>query len=109
MLREDGFDVEVATDGATAIARLTRLPLPDILVTDFKMPHADGEAVSRFGRTQRPGLPVFIVTSYPGMVTKTRLGEPPPVLFTKPVDYVDLRDEIVRVLGPAGAAPPSGD
>ena len=32
MLREDGYEVDFAADGAAAISRLTRDPLPDVLV-----------------------------------------------------------------------------
>ena len=45
--RDDGFDVEVARDGATAIARLACGPLPDTLITELRIPLADGTAVAR--------------------------------------------------------------
>jgi two-component system response regulator MprA len=109
LLEDDGFRVELATDGALGIARLTRRPLPDILVTDFRMPHADGIAVARFARSLRPGLPLFVLTSYPEIVA--RLGhefEPRAVVHEKPVDYAALsRDLRASAAAMRAAEPPS--
>ena len=98
MLREDGLTVEIARDGAAAIARFTRSPVPDALVTELTLAHADAASVSRFARAQRPGLPVLVVTGYPNLLQTDAFGEPSPLLFTKPVDYSKLRDALLRVL-----------
>lgn len=91
MLREDGFDVELALDGAMAIARLGRSPMPDVLVTDISMPHADGIAVSRYARSRSPNLPIVLVTGYPELVPNARNAlVPSPTVFTKPLDYAKL-------------------
>ena len=103
MLREDGLTVEIARDGAAAIARFTHSPVPDALVTELTLAHADAASVSRFARAQRPGLPVLVVTGYPNLLHADAFGEPPPLLFTKPVDYSKLRDALLRVL-PAEAS-----
>ena len=47
LLRSDGYDTEVTNDGAAALQRLTRDPVPDAIVTDFHLPYADGLAVGR--------------------------------------------------------------
>src|SRR6185503_16353880 len=78
LLREDGFEVEVARDGAAAIARLTRAPLPDTLITELKLPLADGAAVARFGRSQHAGLGVIVLTRYPNLLVPEAFGSPPP-------------------------------
>jgi two-component system response regulator MprA len=95
MLREDGFEVELAHDGASAIGRLDRAPLPDVLVTDFSMPHADGLAVAKYAQACRPGLPVFLVTGHPELVAR-RMGslDPEPQVFTKPLDYAELSTKL---------------
>lgn len=95
MLREDGFSVEVARDGAAAVARLSRAPVPDALVTELTTAHADGIAIARFARNQRPRLPVFVVTSYPNLFNPEAFAEGPPAsLFTKPVDYTALKEAL---------------
>jgi CheY-like chemotaxis protein len=91
LLGEDGFDVEVAADGAAAIARLSRSPAPDMLVTDLRMPHADGLSVARYARAQRPGMPIFIVTGYPELISRIDdVLSPVAMVFTKPLSYPDL-------------------
>ncbi len=95
MLREDGFAVEIARDGAAAVARLSRSPVPDALVTELTTAHADGLAVARFARNQRPGMPVLFLTGYPNLFHDDAFGGGPPArLFTKPVDYVALRSAL---------------
>ncbi len=105
MLREDGWDAEVACDGAMAIARLTRSPLPTILVTDMRLPHADGVAVSKYARSRKPTMPIFVVTGHPQLAAS--LGEeliPPPVVFTKPLVYDDLSAALKAVRVDAGSS-----
>jgi two-component system response regulator MprA len=98
MLREDGLTVEIARDGAAAIARFTHQPVPDALVTELTLAHADAGSVSRFARAQRPGLPILVVTGYPNLLQTDAFGAPPPLLFTKPVDYAKLRDALLQAL-----------
>jgi two-component system response regulator MprA len=102
LLHADGFDTEVTTDGAAALARLTRSPVPDALITDFHLAHADGLAVGRYARSRRTAMPIFVVTGDPGSVARAAdpLGEPT-VLITKPIDYAELVARL-RVALPAG-------
>jgi two-component system response regulator MprA len=107
MLEEDGFAVELARDGAAAIARLSHPPLPRLVCTDLQLPHAGGMAVARYARSLDPLLPLVLTTGYPEQATAMeREMTPPPVVLTKPFDYRALRQEIRALLGlPAG--PPS--
>jgi DNA-binding response OmpR family regulator len=91
MLVEDGYDVEVSTDGASAISRLTRGPGPDVLITDLRTPHGDGLAVARFARMQNPQIPIFIVTGYPELITPLESAlTPVGHVFAKPLAYREL-------------------
>jgi CheY-like chemotaxis protein len=108
MLREDGLTVEIARDGAAAIARFTRAPVPNALVTELNTAHADAAAVSRFARTQRTALPVFVVTGYPNLFRPDDFGGPAPLLFTKPFDYLKLKEALVDALrANTSSLPPS--
>jgi len=99
MLREDGFAVEIARDGAAAVARLSRSPVPDALVTELTTKYADGLAIGRFARNQRPGMPVLVLTGYPNLFhADAFVGGPPATLFTKPVDYAALRSALCDAL-----------
>ena len=108
MLREDGFAVEIARDGAAAVARLSRAPVPDALVTELTTAHADGGAIGRFARSQRPGLPILVVTGYPNLFDPNAFGSGPPAqLFTKPVEYSSLKEALASALsGALSSRPP---
>jgi len=106
MLREDGFRVEVTGDGAVAIARLTRAPLPDVLIADVRLPHVDGIAVARYARAVSPGIPVIITTSYAQQaMAAEREMDPPPTIFAKPYEYPKLAEEIARLVLRVPSAP----
>jgi DNA-binding NtrC family response regulator len=107
MLREDGLAVEIARDGATAVARFTRVPLPDVLVTELTTAHVDAASMSRFARTQRPGMPILVVTGYPNLFEPDTFGGVAPLLFTKPVDYSKLKESLLRALQPAARIGPA--
>lgn len=100
LLRVDGYDAEVAIDGAAALARLTRNPVPEALVTDIHLPHADGLTVGRYARSRRRAIPIFVVTGHPQWVASDAdpLSEPLELL-TKPLDYADLLRRLGRALG----------
>jgi CheY-like chemotaxis protein len=85
MLREDGYEVERVPDGAAAVGRLAREPIPDVLVTEITLPYVDGAAVARYARSRHPGLPVVVVTNHPDLTTRS--FAPPPIVLTKPIDY----------------------
>ena len=98
MLGEDGFEVELAFDGAGAIARLGRGGIPDVLVVDYRLPHVDGLAVAAYARSLRPDLRVIVLTSYPEVVAQAKSTlNPPAAIFTKPLTYADLTAELSRV------------
>ena len=62
-LRKDGFDVETVADGARAIEAIDRRK-PDVLLTDLRMPGADGLDVCCAMRDAYPGdlTPALIIT-----------------------------------------------
>ncbi len=93
MLEEDGFATEVTLDGAAALARLTRDPVPDVLVTDYHLPHADGLAVARYARSRDAKLPIVLLTGDPRTLAKASAGAPldgSALVITKPLDYAAL-------------------
>jgi CheY-like chemotaxis protein len=64
-LRKKGFAVMAAYDGAEAIAALDQR-LPDIIITDLKMPKIDGyELVKRVKTTPEwADIPILVMTAY---------------------------------------------
>jgi CheY-like chemotaxis protein len=104
LLEEDGFHVEALHDGASAIARFGRGPLPDTLITELSLPVTDGAAVARVALAQSPSMQIVVLTRYPNLVEPRLLGATSPVVLTKPLDYARLLEVLA---GDATERPPS--
>jgi DNA-binding response OmpR family regulator len=61
-LQREGYDVEVAADGASALERV-RVGDVDLLVLDLGLPGMDGLEVCRRVRLDFPDLPVLMLTA----------------------------------------------
>ncbi len=63
-LTDDGYQVDVAKNGAEALAALRRQP--DLLLLDLMMPGYSGwDFVSSYRKTPGPHAPVIVVTAAP--------------------------------------------
>jgi DNA-binding response OmpR family regulator len=91
LLREDGYQVEIALDGAVGIHRLGREPHPDVLIVDYRLPQADGLEVARYAREHLPSARILMVTSYPEVVeNRLRAQNAAAILIPKPLAYEQL-------------------
>jgi CheY-like chemotaxis protein len=96
-LREEGYAVEEAKDGAEALDLLDTFHF-DLVVSDLRMPHVDGMAVVGHLRSISPKIPFIILTAYPydaGGVSKM----PRALLLKKPIGLKDLESKIRLLLG----------
>ena len=98
ILTEAGYQVVTVADGLGAIARLEE-PF-DLVLTDMRMPGADGSEVMAWIHRHRPDLPVVVLTAFgsiPGAVDAMRLGAFD--YLAKPLpDPEALRDVVRRAL-----------
>ncbi len=62
-LEDDGYDVEVFTDSATALKRVNEKCF-DIVVTDLKMDGIDGMAFLEIVKEKCPACEVIMITGY---------------------------------------------
>jgi CheY-like chemotaxis protein len=103
-LSSRGFDVQTATDGRSALARLEELK-PDLVLLDVMMPGMDGWEVCRVIK-QHPTLgetKVVMVTAKGGFEDKfegLRSGADDYVV--KPVDFPELLEKVQRNLAARG-------
>ncbi len=61
-LEEDGYVVDVVTDGATALDQLRRVEY-DAVVLDWMLPEVDGLTVCRTLRARGNGVPILMLTA----------------------------------------------
>lgn len=98
LLLQEGYVVNAASDGPTALAIATENP-PDVVVTDLKMPKMDGVELLAKLREQDPDLPVIMVTAFGDVgsaVTAMRAGAAD--YLTKPVDFDALLVSLDRAV-----------
>ncbi|HET7555127.1 MAG TPA: response regulator transcription factor [Gaiellaceae bacterium] len=62
-LELEGYEIELAEDGARALERLHAEPEPDAMVLDVLMPGVDGLEVSRTLRREGSRLPILMLTA----------------------------------------------
>ena len=104
MLTELGYDVAEASSAEEALRLLKDGLRPDLLVTDHLMPGMSGVELAHKVKTDRPDLPVLIVSGY-----AERDGVTPDLLrLTKPFRQDELAERLAALfesdkLRPSGA------
>src|SRR6266480_4615024 len=68
VLREEGYEIDTAADGLEALAALGDKTY-DVVITDLRMPGADGLAVLRRVREIAPQTLVLLITAYASVET----------------------------------------
>ena len=107
-LRASRFVMEFAQSAPYALERVgsaeaSRLIL---ILSDINMPGMSGLDLLPRARQARPDVPIIMITAYGDSETRRRAIEAGAAgLFTKPIDFPELRGEIVRRL--EAAASPS--
>ncbi|MFO0756977.1 MAG: response regulator [Byssovorax sp.] len=106
LLREDAYDVEVVSDLDAAVARLSRGPAPDVVVTDLRRPFGADMAVISCARAARSGLPIVVIASDVWHAQQIHQSmSPPPKVLPKPLVYEHLCEALVA-LGAVGVPRP---
>jgi signal transduction histidine kinase/ActR/RegA family two-component response regulator/putative methionine-R-sulfoxide reductase with GAF domain len=101
LLAEEGFVVETAGDAMGGIAKLESF-VPDVLVTDLKMPRLDGAILIDRAREKRPGLPVIIMSGLAGAADRAATL-PLTEYVGKPIEIEKLVRAIGRLRGESRA------
>jgi signal transduction histidine kinase/CheY-like chemotaxis protein len=108
-LRELGYAVHRAADGASALTLLTKIGKVDLLFTDVILPgRFNGRDLAEKVRDIRPGMKVLFTSGYSRDVIahKGRL-DPDIDLLVKPFSYRDLAIRVRRTLDHDSASDPS--
>jgi DNA-binding NtrC family response regulator len=98
-LRDAGYRVLEAIDGAEALEVLRQTDDIGLLITDIKMPRLDGYQLTRAALETHPNLQVVLVSGYDPVPQQIRDAKVR--IIPKPFDF-DLLLILVRtILGPA--------
>jgi len=105
-LRELGYTVRRASDGASALRTINNGEPLDLLFTDVILPGGiSGRELADQARAVRPGLKVLYASGYAwDAVAHGGRLDPGVDLLPKPFSYLDLRERVARAL-----ASPQGD
>ena len=104
-LRASRFVMEFALSAADALERVHAAEAKLILIlSDINMPGMSGLDLLPRARQARPDVPVIMITAYGDDETRRRAAEAGAAgLFTKPIDFPELRGEIGRRLDAAAS------
>ncbi|TFW28725.1 response regulator [Massilia arenosa] len=103
-LEGSGYRVTAVGSAEAALARLA-IELPQLVITDIRLPERDGLSLFQDIRSQYPALPVILLTAHgtiPDAVEATTHGAA--AYLTKPFDARDLLERVAKALG---GAPPA--
>jgi CheY-like chemotaxis protein len=96
-LREGRFTMEFAQSGDMALRRITNAAGVSLILilSDIKLPGMTGLELLPKAKAARPDVPVIMITAYGDADTKRKaLESGAEALFTKPIDFLLLRNEI---------------
>jgi CheY-like chemotaxis protein len=72
VLQTAGYHIMTATSGDAALKLCTQQGLPDLLVTDMKMPRMEGDELASKLRQQDPDLKVLYLTGFADLLFKNK-------------------------------------
>jgi DNA-binding response OmpR family regulator len=108
-LESEGFHVEEAPDGASALKLIQARAEPfDLVLTDLSMPEIDGRQLSETLRRFRPTVALLCMSADPDAVPHVESTDTPVRVLLKPFTAEDLyhavRDAITRATDLAAVA-----
>src|SRR5688572_21974668 len=108
-LKSNGYGVMTAESGEQALAAIAA-ELPQLVISDLRMPGIDGIALFDVVHREHPALPIIILTAHgtiPEAVSATRRG-----VFgylTKPYESAALLEQVEAALRLSGNQTNNGD
>ena len=96
LLREEGYEVDEADDGVSAL-KILEQKVVDLIVCDVVMPRLNAFDVLEYIRSRSLATSIILITGHPYLLTEKGLGDL--TCFTKPFNMYDLLHKVKDMLG----------
>ncbi|HYP28968.1 MAG TPA: response regulator [Blastocatellia bacterium] len=103
LLELDDYTVVTADDGRNGLS-VARAEHPDLIITDINMPHMSGIDMIKVLRKEEDfkEVPIVVITAYGRTVSTQAIEVGADSVMTKPVEYDELSDTVVKLLAAPG-------
>ncbi|PZV16329.1 MAG: response regulator [Leptolyngbya sp.] len=108
VLENEGYQVEVANSGQSALDKIAAHP-PELVLLDVMMPEMNGFEVTRQIRKNHhlPFIPILLVTGYSALMPAEGFDAGADGFVRKPIDFENLLDQIKTILQPSHLIDPA--
>jgi DNA-binding response OmpR family regulator len=95
ILSEEGYEVDIAKDGKSALAKIEASP-PDLVLLDAMMPKMDGYEVTRRIRQNKklPFISILMITAFENANIPQGLDLGANDFIRKPIDFDELMSRV---------------
>lgn len=99
ILEDEGYEINLAADGKTALAQIEQFP-PDLIILDVKMPEMDGYEVTRHIRNNNvlPYIPILLISAFLESNVVEGLDTGADDFIHKPIDVDELLARVRSLL-----------
>lgn len=97
LLNDEGYQVQTAYDGRSALSLLRAGLKPRVLISDIMMPGLDGWALYDAVRNELSADNIGVILMSAGRGRPANLSDPRATFVTKPFSVFDMLDAIERV------------
>ncbi len=101
MLESEGYQVEVANSGQSALDKVASHP-PELILLDVMMPEMNGFEVTRQIRSNPclPFIPILLVTGYSSLMPAEGFDAGADGFIRKPINFDHLLHQVKAILQP---------
>ena len=92
-----GFETYYCCNGNQALLHIQGggYNMPQLIITDMKMPKMNGLELTKISKIKSPNLPVIIMTGQPDLIPKEN---PADQIIKKPVDFYFLLETVNKLI-----------
>ena len=95
LLREEGYEVDEADDGVSAL-KILEQKVVDLLICDVVMPRLNAFDVLEYIKSRSLATSIILITGHPYLLTEKGLGDL--TCFMKPFNMYDLLHKVKDML-----------